>query len=236
LGKQPLVYCDPETLMPMPRALRNQMLFDLYTQGVISLAEYKSRAPFALIQDVYSGEQAQWSRAQRINEVLTQNWQRFDMLAERDPLLPFLPENGVTVLWAANPLVHQAALLELVLDDRKPWKLRRLALERYVIYQELQLAQQGGSVIDPTTGMPMLNPVPLEVVGAPPELPRKQQPSTQRTGGGATLPPGTPATTVVAPELSGAGLPAASLQQAQPLGEFGDVERQFVASGNPLPQ
>jgi len=128
--------------------------------------------------------------------------------------------------------VHKAALLEIILDERKPWGMRQICLERWGIYDQLER-----SLNDPT-GQTMMPP---EVLGIPPDkiqmLMAQMSPPTGMPGAaagpgsaggvGGPTPPAGPATSP-APESSGTGVPVAQMQQKPALGQFGSIERQAV--------
>lgn len=205
LGERPLVYVDPETMMPMPRAWRQQVLFESYESGLISQQEYKSRAPYAEIRNMHMGQLDQWDRAQWINTVLQERWEEFSAMLPEE----LYSGQNTPVMWQDDPVVHMAALNEIVLDERKPWALRRLAAARHNIYEQLNMAK-----MDP---MAM---APPEVLGAPPNKIMMPQMNGMMPAGMNA--PGTPpvGTQLATPEMSGA-VPAEAAQ----LGEFGDVER-----------
>lgn len=165
LGEESLTYCDAETMSPLPKALRSQMLFDLYDKRLISASVLKKRSPYAEIKDVEFGESQQWDRAQYINTVIEQKWEEFFAGGER-----YNPQSGgLAVLWADDPQTHQTALEELMFDERKPFGLRAVATERWGIYDQLGRAKGG---TDPATGAPIppsASP-PLEVMGIPPDI------------------------------------------------------------------
>ena len=231
LGDENMVYADPETLMPQPRVTRNQMLFDFYEKGMISLHEYKSRAPFGFIRDAHSGEQSHWIRAQVVNEVLTENWQKLEQMQQQDPISLFVPENGVPVLWTDEPEPHMNALSELILDDRKPWGLRKIAMTLHNVYEDLEKAKNAGT-IDEATGQPLPPaPVPMEVIGAPADIPRSpavQPPQEPQAGGGGGMPGGGQLVSPT-PEMSSAPSEAAGME-AQPLGTFGAGEEALAGT------
>lgn len=180
LGDRPTVYVDPETLMPLPRALRQQLLEDQLDKGRISLPEYKKRSIFADIRNVHMGDIDQWERAQYINTQIEEQWEQIAAL----PLEVRYAAggNGIPILWqdvqsvtpqpqqgAAGPAVtlpasfrtvHKTALLEIILDERKPWGMRQVALERWGIYDQLERAMN-----DPTGQ----TPIPMEITGVPPD-------------------------------------------------------------------
>jgi hypothetical protein len=207
LGEEPLVYVDPETMMPMPRAWRQQVLFESYKEGLVSLEEYKKRAPYAEIRNVHMGQLDQWDRAQWVNTILQERWEELSQL----PPMELYNGANTPVLWQDDPIVHMSALAEIILNERKPWGLRELAQARHNIYEGLNLAKMN----------PMF-PVPLEITGTPIERQQLTPPQTPVPPAGSPA-PGTPpvGTGLPAPDMSGA-MPA----ESQELGEFGDVERQ----------
>lgn len=66
------VSVDPETLMPMPRALRLWLLEDALTKGAIDMREYRRRLPFAFSQDMSTPDDVQEAKAKRICEAIRQ--------------------------------------------------------------------------------------------------------------------------------------------------------------------
>ena len=143
------------------------------------------------------------------------------------------PQEGAmgqaSMLPAYYKTVHKAALLEVILDERKPWGMRQICLERWGIYDQLERA------LNDPTGMTM---IPPEVLGIPPDkiqmmmqqmMPPAGMPGMSggtpdnATGGGQT-PPAGPATSP-AGEMSGTGVPVAQQQKSQPLGTFGAIEK-----------
>lgn len=221
LGDKAVVYCDPETLMPLPRSLREQLLIEKLNTGQITMATYQERTPYADIRDLNMGETGQWERAKWINTLIEE---RADEFSSTDPLQLYAPNTGITVLWQDQPEVHKRALSELILNERKPWPVRKLAADRWGIYDQLGRCQ-----LDQTMTMP----VPWEVIGAPPDrmITAAPQPmgQPQPTGQVSAQAP-TAGTTVAAPtsptpEMSSSGVPSIAGEQATPLGQFGDVER-----------
>src|SRR5574341_34535 len=208
LGDKPMVYVEPETMMPLPRALRQQLLEEQFDKGRISLAEYKQRSVYSDIQNVHMGDADQWERAQYINTQIEEQWEQ---LAALDPVRerysPSVP-GAIPILWQdvqsvapAAPLagavgqaalapaqyrtVHKQALLEIILNDRRPWGMRHIALERWGIYDQLERAMNDPTGQTPipmeTTGIPadravMMQPTPLGGVAPPPAAPPGQAP------------------------------------------------------------
>lgn len=233
LGDEMLTYVDPETLMPLPRAMRNQMLFDLFQNGMISLQTYQERAPFADVRDVYMGGTEHYQRAQWINTIIEERWEELtQMMSQPDMMtgLPnpgavYAPEVGLTVLWQDDCAVHKQSLLDLILDERKPVGLRAIAWERWAVYDQLQKAQMDPSGLSPVppvvTGVPMQQPGVLP----PPPLQPAPEPAQPAGKGGSGQPPkpAQPATSA-APTNVPTMPTAASTQKPMPLGEFGSAE------------
>ena len=219
LGEQSSVSVDPETLMPLPRALRNQMLFDHMKEGLISPREYQKRSSFAEIRNLGMGETDQWNRAQWINNILEENWKD---LHDEDPLKIYGPESGILIFWQDDPGAHMNALEELILDERKPWQLRKLAADRWGIYQELlksksfpeELIQQGMA----------RPPAPLEVMGVPNDVAQRDEASVQATASGGA-PPGAAGQpgSLAAPETAPIAATQAAGDAAKPIGSFGQA-------------
>lgn len=226
LSGPPSVYVEPETLQPLPRALRNQLLFDYLQSGLISVDEYKKRAPFAEIRDLNMGDSDQWSRAQMVNTLIEERWEE---LQDYGPLELYDADNGLGIYWQDDPEVHQKALEELILDDMQPFPLRKLAADRWGIYMELLETKSFPKELE-LQGLPR-PPAPMEVLGVPNHIAQATTPSTQQQADGTGgMPPGGVPGAAPAPELGGTALPAATLDSAQPLGALGGVEAQ-----NPAP-
>ena len=207
------VYVDPATLMPQPAQLRQQTLIDLLQRGWITLAEYQKRAPYAITKDVHMGDIDHFQRAQWINTMIEEGYEQF---AGADPTTIY---TDLPILWQDDPAVHLAALNEILLNERKPWPMRKLCIDRATIYEQLAQAKA-----DP------MQPVPLEVIGCPlNRLQAQQTPPAQLVPTPESAPavmPGNAAQASVAPApgLSAAGAPPAATDQAQPLGSVGSIE------------
>ncbi len=229
LGEESLVFMDPETLSPLPRALRNQMLFDLLEKQLITVDEYRKRAPFAEIRSIHMGDVANVERAQLVNTIIEEQWERLAGLAPEERFDP--AAGGVAIMWQDEPSVHKNALLEIALDELKEFDMRALAIERWGIYDQLERAK----TIDPNTGMPTAA-IPPVVLGVPPDL--QPPPPEEQLAAEAGFPPGTEAPGAFgmgaplaspAPDLSPEALPAAAQQELTPLGQFGAVEAAATA-------
>lgn len=225
LGEESVVYVDAETMVLMPKSLRNQMLVDLVDRGWITLEEYKRRAPFADIRNVFMGDQPQWERAQWINTFIEEKWQE---LAEgEDFVLRFSPGVGMPILWQDDPAIHKRALEELIYDEMKPLPLRDIAMERWGMYDQLALSQPQESEQGLIPGVPLGEPVASVVRGVPQHL--AQQGQTAQPAGPPPVGGGQPgaegAPVAAAPDIASTQ-PAAA--EAPALGEFGAVEEQQV--------
>ncbi|HEX6123129.1 MAG TPA: hypothetical protein VFY89_08210, partial [Ktedonobacterales bacterium] len=211
------VYVDPATLMPQPAQLRQQTLIDLLQRGWITLAEYQKRAPYALTKDVHMGDVDHFQRAQWVNTLIEENYEEYSQVQE--PAVLYTPGTGLPVFWQDDPAVHLTALNELILNERKPWPMRKIAIDRATIYEQLAQAKA-----DP------MQPVPLEVIGIPlNRLQAQQAPPPQLVPTPESAPAVMPgnaaqAQTAPAPGLSSAGAPPAANQTAQPLGTVGGIE------------
>jgi hypothetical protein len=146
-------YVDAATMMPQPSQLRQQMLQELLSKGLITLAEYQKRAPYADIRNVFMGDIDHFQRAQWLNTMLEENYDKYEAMP---PEVLYAPGTGLPILWQDDATVHLKALCEILLNERQPWTLRKLVQDRAGIYEQLAQAKA-----DPT------QIVPLEVLGVP---------------------------------------------------------------------
>lgn len=245
LGERPMVYVDPETLMPLPRALRQQLLEEQLDKGRISLPTYQKRSVFSDIRDIHMGDSDQWERAQFVNTQIEEQWEQ---IAALDPQQRYSAGyGGIPVLWqdvqpvtpqpqqgaagqaasmgapATFQTVHKTALLEIILNERRPWGMRQVALERWGIYDQLERAMNDPTGQTPipleTTGVPAdraatMIPTPLGGIaaGSMPPAPGAAPSGASPTGGGPLTSPA-PETAAVAPQAS--KLPPAELTGAE---------------------
>ncbi len=181
LSRQTDVRVDPETLMPMPRALKQQMLREDLELRVIDVQEYRRRSPYANVRNLNTPDDLHYARAKRVNFLLEQTAE----LIEAGQLLQ------PPLFWQDNPGIHQQVLQELILDDRKPAAVRRVAASRWDYYALLQLAQQGNpnaqlqvkALIDQLMpGGPLRPPpVPALPLGPLPQAPEPPSPGPEPT-------------------------------------------------------
>lgn len=135
------VFIDPETLMPMPRALRLFLLKDMFSQGLMSAQEYRRRLPFAWIKNINSPDEDQDSAARRLCELLRQGipgMAIFQMSPER---------------WIWDESIIQDALQrELLLPGDIPPPIK---MEAWALWMALaQQAQMKMGVMPMTGGAP----------------------------------------------------------------------------------
>lgn len=236
LGDRPLVYADPETMMPLPRALRQQMLTDELNLGHISLQQYQKNSIYADVRNLHMGDSDIWERAQWVNTIIEEQWEQMHTLPPEilysPSVMPILyqdvqmapaqpqapgtvgPQVQMPQMWATP---HKPALMEIIMNERLPWGMRELAIERYGIYDQLERALN-----DPMGAVP----IPQFVIGVPPDkqmmmpVPVQGQPGQQTTGQ-----PGAPAP---------AQQPGAATQQTSPTPGMSPVPTQ--AEQLPKPQ
>lgn len=156
------VLIDPETLMPLPRALRQFLLDDMLAKGLMSPQEYRKRMPFAFVQNIDTPDTDHYARAKRAAECLRKTVEM--MMPNANP--PECP-----ILWQDNEAIHQDVLeRELILPDDLPPELRGIAYERWMMYAQ-QSAMKGTGAVPATPGGQQ-----QPGQGKPPQLPAGQQP------------------------------------------------------------
>jgi hypothetical protein len=225
LGESCVVYCDPETMMPVPRTLKEQILLQQYQMQLIDKDEYQSKSPYADVRNLQTGNTAQYERAKQINLLIEERHEKLAVIT--DPVDIYGPMAGMTVLWQDTPMIHKKVLLELILNERKPWAVRKIANDRWGIYDQLERSQ-----MDQTGQWP----IPPEVIGVPPDKLTMQNQQMQQAMAAApvqqqeqqsqpTQPQPAVLPTSPTSDMTAGGPSAASTDAAQPLGSFGDVER-----------
>lgn len=128
------IFIDPETLMPMPRALRLFLLKDLFQQGMMSPQEYRRRLPFAWTRSIDSPDEDQEARAKRCAEAL-----------RNGQMLP--------ILWQDNEAIHQDVLeRELILPDDIEPTIRQAAIQRWTMLAQQGQMKMGGMPMPPSPG------------------------------------------------------------------------------------
>lgn len=148
------VSIDPETLMPMPRALRLFILDGLLQKGAITMEDYKRRLPFAFTRQIDSPDFDQSSRAARVVQAI------------RDTGDP----NALPMLWQDDEAIHQDALeRELILPDEFPFEhpIRQAAIMRWQMLAEQSMMKNPMGMM-PGAAQPM--------GGQPPSLSPQEQP------------------------------------------------------------
>ena len=132
------VTIDPETLMPMPRALRLFLLDSWLEKGLISAQEYRRRAPFAFTQSLDSPDTDHLARAKRCAEAVRQT---------ANPM-------ALPILWMDDEAIHQDVLQrELILPDDLPPEIRGAAYERWMMLaQQAQMKNPLAAEMAPSAG------------------------------------------------------------------------------------
>lgn len=119
------VTIDPETLMPMPRALRLFVLDNLLEKGAMTMDDYRRRQPFAFVQNLDSPDTDQSARAKRVCQSIRESGN----------------PQALPLLWQDNEAIHQDCLeRELILPDDTDPQVRQAAIQRWQ-----QLAQQASA-------------------------------------------------------------------------------------------
>lgn len=123
------VTIDPETLMPLPRAMRLFLLDSLLDRGLIAPDEYRRRLPFGFTQNLDTPDTDDYARAKRCVEAIRQSGNAM----------------ALPVLWMDNEAIHMDVLRrELILPDDLPEPVRSAGFERWMMYsQQLQMKQMG---------------------------------------------------------------------------------------------
>ena len=254
LGEKPLVYSDPETLMPMPRALRQQLLEDKLDKGRITLSTYQKRSLYADIRDLPMGEMDQWQRAQWVNTLLEEKYEELSQIKEQEEMeyhssippeaqgmqppftsMQIYAPNMTPIFWQDDSNTHKQALMEIIMNERKPWKLRELAIERWGIYDQLmrcQLDVSGMTQHPPqVTGIPTdkaLNITPPDVSAQMLSMPPQMGGVPSR--GAGTMAPQVPMTS---PAPTNSSIVTEGQKTSAPkLGQFGNIERTSKAVEN----
>lgn len=133
------VWIDPETLMPMPRALRLFLLDNMMQQGIMSPQEYRRRMPFAWTRNLSTPDEDHEARARRVCEALRRG-----------------QGNLYPILWMDNEAIHQDVLeRELLLPDDVPPQVKFEAFNRWMMLAQ-QSAMKMGSL--PPSGSPPAGP------------------------------------------------------------------------------
>ena len=114
---------------PLPRALRLQLLDDLYAKGMLAPDEYRRRLPFAWTQNIQYPDEAHTARARRVVESMRQG--------------QWLP-----LLWMDNEQIHKDVLeRELLLPDDTPQQIRSMAFQRWMQLTGQQMMKQSGMML-----------------------------------------------------------------------------------------
>lgn len=123
------VFIDPETLMPMPRALRLFLLQDMQTRGVMSPQEYRRRLPFGWTRSMSTPDEDQEARARRVVEAIRQSG---------DP-------NALPMLWVDDEAIHQDIIQrEIIMPDDLDPMIRQAGIMRWNMLAQQAMMKLGG--------------------------------------------------------------------------------------------
>lgn len=162
------VTVDPESLMPMPRALRLAILEDLYDKQLMAPKDYLRRLPNAYTGTLNSPDEDQEARANRVAQAIKSTGNAL----------------ALPILWQDDEAIHQDVLQrEIIFDDDIDPQIRLAAHQRWVMLAEqAQMKAQG--MMEPPPGSPDL--------GAPPIQPMPQVAPNGEPQANAGPPPGPP--------------------------------------------
>lgn len=165
------VEIDPETLMPMPRALRLFLLDQMYEKGQMPVDEYRRRMPFAFTRNLQSPDDDHDSRARRIADAIKRGVQ------------------APPVRWQDNESIHQNVLeREIILNDSLPEEIIQVAHQRWVELANQVAQKQGGQPPQGGGGPPQAGPGANADVPNGDKMPPGQQPFLATDPGVAAAP------------------------------------------------
>lgn len=133
IGKEDLngvvdVYVDPETMTVMPFALRQYLLENDLEKQVIDVQEYRSRSPFAYVDDYQSHDMVQEAKARRITEAIR----------------TMMPPEAPT--WVDDEAIMQNMLQkDLILAAGVPEPMRQQAMALWTYYANQAAMKMGGA-------------------------------------------------------------------------------------------
>lgn len=157
------VWIDPETLMPMPRALRMAQLDQMFDRGIIDQREYRQRQQFSWTRNLTYSDEIHEARARRVCEAIRETGNAM----------------ALPILWQDNEAIQQDVLeKELILPDDLDPQIRSAAFERWMMLANQQ-AMKAQGMMGPGAAPPMNAPQQ----GGPPHQAGSGMPQT-------TLPPG----------------------------------------------
>lgn len=157
------VWIDPETLMPMPRALRMFLLDSMFEKGLVSPQEYRQRQQFAWTRNMQYADEEHEARGRRVCEAIRMT---------ANPM-------ALPILWMDDEAIHQDILQrELLLPDDIPMQIRSAAFERWMMLAQ-QAAMKAQGMLPPTAMTPPMGGGGGGKPGSSPndmQLPAAQQP------------------------------------------------------------
>lgn len=119
------VFVDPETMMPMPRALKQVLLKEAVDMGAMSPQEWRRRSQFDYVRQMGSPDEDHEARANRVVDAM---------------------KNGsdLPMLWQDNEAIHQDVLeRQLILPDDTDPMVRQMAIQRWdMLGQQMMMKGQ----------------------------------------------------------------------------------------------
>lgn len=128
------VRVDPETLMPMPRALRLWLLEDALQKGVIDMREYKRRAPFGFVNDMGTTDDVQEAKGKRVAEAIRTG----------QPAEPVIPQDN-------EALQMDILVSEILLAAGMDPQVQQVAQQRFQQLEQQMKSKQAPPPPDPNS-------------------------------------------------------------------------------------
>lgn len=170
------VFIDPESMMPMPRAMKQFLLDDAYQKQLISPQEYRRRQPYANVRNLSTPDDDQEAVARRNVETIRQT----GMPPQMDP-----------TMWVYDEAIHQDILQrELLLAPDIHPQVKMAAWQWWQVLAQQAMMKMG--MVPPGAPGPQ-RPQPQgnnaanqqsQMAGAAGMQPSQQHLSPQQTGGG----------------------------------------------------
>lgn len=137
------VEIDPETLMPMPRALRLFLLDQMFERGVLTPQEYRRRLPYAYTRNLDTPDEDHQARAKRVA----------DAIRSGKPVPP--------VIWQDNEAIHQDVLeREILLQPDIDPQVFAQADARWKALAQQAAMKMGAAPAQPTQAPPQGDSLP----------------------------------------------------------------------------
>lgn len=178
------VWVDPETLMPMPRALRLYLLDQDLERGVIDPKEYRRLRPLAYLADTANPDDVQEAKAKRVAEQIR------------------LGQPQEAIEWQDDEAINQDVLeRDIILAGDVPPEVREAAKARWMALANQATQKQGGpppsgpqqsGAPAPEQGVPAATPLPPDMAPTFGSNPPIAAPPVSMTGETGGQPPNAP--------------------------------------------